>query len=136
MLDLARDLKRGEVDALYGHHLSNGTTLSLLELTNSNLLDARNMTKEIANQFYNTVFYTTILPRMVDYYETKNYVFVHGWIPCLTLLESRDRSDSSQRKEVLKEFDTAVKESQNHDKHIIQQTYISSKYGELRIYRI
>ena len=53
-----------------------------------------------------------------------------------TLLEMRDKSDSSQRKESMKEFDTAVKESQLHDKRVIQKTYISSKYGELRIYKL
>ena len=52
------------------------------------------------------------------------------------LLESRDRSDFSQRRETMKDFDQAVKEAQIHDKHVVQQTYISSKYGELRIYRI
>ena len=32
-----------------------------------------------------------LLGEMRDFYETENYVFVHGWIPCLTLLESRNR---------------------------------------------
>lgn len=85
MLDLAKELSHGEMDALYGHHLSNGTTISLLELTNSNLLDARMMTKEIAKKFYNTDFYTKVLPKMLDYYETDRYIFVHGWIPCYPL---------------------------------------------------
>lgn len=91
MLDLVKALSEGKVDVLYGHHLSNGTTISLLELTNNNMLDARMITKEIANQFYNTVFYKKILPRMLDYYETDKYIFVHGWIPCYAQIEGRDR---------------------------------------------
>lgn len=27
---------------------------------------------------------TPILERMVDYYETEHYIFVHGWIPCIS----------------------------------------------------
>ena len=29
-----------------------------------------------------TDFFTKILPEMKNYYETENYIFVHGWIPC------------------------------------------------------
>lgn len=27
-------------------------------------------------------FVDKIIPKMIDYYETANYIFVHGWIPC------------------------------------------------------
>ena len=30
-----------------------------------------------------TGFFRTILPAMLNYYETKNYIFVHGWIPSI-----------------------------------------------------
>jgi len=88
LINLVKELDRGESAALYGHNLSNGTTMSLLELTNNNLLDARYMTKKIAKQFYNTIFYKKIFPKMLNYYETNNYIFVHGWIPCYALCES------------------------------------------------
>ena len=29
-----------------------------------------------------TLYYTKIIPAMLDYYETDHYIFVHGWIPC------------------------------------------------------
>ena len=85
MVDLVKDLERGNANALYGHNLSNGTTMSLLELTNNNLHEARMATKQIATQFYGTIFYKKILPKMLDYFETKNYIFVHGWIPCIEM---------------------------------------------------
>jgi len=90
MIDLVSDLQIGFSGSLRGVHYSNGTTMSLLDLTNSNLLEARHNPQEIANQFYDTVFYKKILPKMMDYYETKNYVFVHGWIPCSELRSGYD----------------------------------------------
>jgi len=32
-----------------------------------------------------TRFYKTIIHVMKNYYETKNYIFVHGWIPCMVI---------------------------------------------------
>lgn len=31
-----------------------------------------------------TPYVKSIIPKTVDYFETNNYVFVHGWIPCVT----------------------------------------------------
>lgn len=37
-----------------------------------------------ANAGKETPFYSQIMPAMRDYFETEHYVFVHGWIPCIT----------------------------------------------------
>ena len=90
MEDLVKDLSEGKAYMLGGHNYSNGTTLTLLDLTNNNLLDARYQAKEIAKRYYKTIFYKNILPCMLNYYETRNYIFVHGWIPCFEYTENRD----------------------------------------------
>ncbi len=65
------------------HHYSNGTVDSCLQLTNMNMFDAEIFVDSFADKIKNTEFYKIILPKMVDYYETNNYIFTHGWIPCV-----------------------------------------------------
>lgn len=31
----------------------------------------------------NTPFFEKIIPAMLNYYDTENYVFIDGWIPCI-----------------------------------------------------
>lgn len=64
----------------YSHHNSNGTLKTGLDLTNISEYDV-----PAFNNFdlrcKETEFYKTIIPACKNYYETKNYIFVHGWIP-------------------------------------------------------
>ena len=64
------------------NHYSNGTVDSCLQLTNMNIFDAEIFVDSFVDKIRNTDFYKTILPKTVDYFETDNYVFTHGWIPC------------------------------------------------------
>lgn len=64
-------------------HSLNGTFDTLLQLTNSDYNTALIWTKRIVATAKNTPFYKRILSSMKDYYETENYIFVHGWIPCM-----------------------------------------------------
>ena len=58
------------------HDLSNGTLRTIEDLccaeTDSDLHNAIKLSEELLKPLFN---------KMVDYFETKNYVFVHGWIP-------------------------------------------------------
>ena len=91
MVDMAHDFECGFGRSILGVNYSNGTSESFLALTNYDLVDAKFNPKDAVKVFYETPYYNQILPRMLDYYETDKYIFVHGWIPCLTLLESRDK---------------------------------------------
>ena len=64
------------------HHWSNGTVDSVLQLTGKDLTSSILYPEGFVLKAKNTPFYKTILPVMKDYYETKHYIFVHGWIPC------------------------------------------------------
>lgn len=65
------------------HHRQNGTYSTALQLTQFSLDDAYMFNRRFAAAAQKTPFYQQILPAMVDYFETDNYVFVHGWIPCI-----------------------------------------------------
>ena len=67
----------------YGHHLSNGTYDTALQLTGYDLAMARIKSYDFADAAKETSFYKVIIPAMRDYFETENYVFTHAWIPCI-----------------------------------------------------
>ena len=46
------------------------------------LVEAYERPKRFANKAINTQYFKQIIPNMKNYYETNNYIFVHGWIVC------------------------------------------------------
>ena len=69
---------------LYTHHFSNGTVETVMQLTGMDLSMLYTMPKAGRLRMQNSPLFKKILPSMVNYYETKKYIFVHGWIPCKT----------------------------------------------------
>lgn len=67
---------------MYTHHWRNGTVETVLQLTEMRLNEACKMPSECAARMNETPFLKRIIPAMLDYFETENYIFVHGWIPC------------------------------------------------------
>ena len=67
----------------YSAHVSNGTYMTALQLTGYDPTIARIRNYDFADAAKDTPYYKTIIPAMLDYYETQNYVFTHGWIPCI-----------------------------------------------------
>ena len=61
------------------HHWSNGTALTGLDLTD--IVDVIEYQNKFDIKCKETEFYKTIIPACKNYYETKNYIFVHSWIP-------------------------------------------------------
>ncbi len=66
------------------HHIQNGSVNTILQLCEVDHIDESNM-KEIKEKMNNSDFFKRIIPNMINYYETNNYIFVHGWIPCWTV---------------------------------------------------
>ena len=82
-LELIKNIHRWMTPTiLYTHHWSNGTVETVLQLTGMTLNEAYTIPEKCAVRIENTPFFKKIIPTMVDYFETKNYIFVHGWIPC------------------------------------------------------
>jgi serine/threonine protein phosphatase 1 len=75
------DLLVEMLDRGYGerHDMSNGTVQTVVDLCDS-ICRKTASTKECCDAVKELI--TPFLNKMVNYFETKNYIFVHGWIPC------------------------------------------------------
>ena len=84
--DAIRDIENGKIwwVATASHHTVNGTFDTLLQLSGMTGDEAVAHPKELIARVRESAFYKTIMPACVDFYETDNYVFTHGWIPCIT----------------------------------------------------
>ena len=63
------------------HHYRNRTVKTLMDLTRCSLGKIKQQPDVVAEKMRATPFLKKIIPAMLDFYETKNYIFVHGWIP-------------------------------------------------------
>ena len=61
----------------YGYDISNGTAKTIYDIGNH--LAGNDFSKCCDLTYAKTQAYRDLL---VNYFETKNYIFVHGWIPC------------------------------------------------------
>ena len=75
------DLLVEMLDRGYGeqHDISNGTMGTVVELCDATCKKTAS-TRECCDAVRELV--TPFLSKFVNYFETKNYIFVHGWIPC------------------------------------------------------
>lgn len=86
-------------DIMYTHHAHNRTIHTMLELTGMDLVEAMFDPDKFIAVSKRTGFIKDIIPKMLDYYETQNYVFVHGWIPCFSCNKDFRKANSSEWKE-------------------------------------
>lgn len=86
MVCMLDDLKDYKWDIVSGesHHNLNGTWDSALSLAGMTTSEAFKNTDKFIAEIIKSPFYSKLLPASVDYFETDNYIFVHGWIPCST----------------------------------------------------
>lgn len=89
-LDLLNNWDKGSF--MQHHHYSNGTLDTICQLTETTIRQLVNESDEIYRKFSSNPFIQIIIPTMVDFYETKNYIFTHGWIPCTMICNSNSRS--------------------------------------------
>ena len=69
---------------LHTHHHTNGTIDTLCQLTGITTGQLYDDPETAGRDFLRSPYIQTIIPAMVDYYETDRFIFVHGWIPCST----------------------------------------------------
>lgn len=86
MIDMLNKFEdyRSEIAWGYSHHVSNGTFDSALQLSGMDEVSAFQRTSEFLTNVMTSPFYQELIPASVNYYETDNYIFVHGWIACHT----------------------------------------------------
>ena len=81
--DLFVEMVTTDQGLAYNHHISNGTFDTALQLTGYDPVMARLRNYDFADAAKDTPLYQKIIPSTLDYYETRKYIFVHGWIPCI-----------------------------------------------------
>lgn len=79
-LDLLNNWHRGSY--LQHHHNSNGTVDTICQLTASDYSELYTNSERVGDEFLHSPYIQKIIPATVDYFETENYIFTHGWIPC------------------------------------------------------
>lgn len=87
LVQCLQEIARGgvhEIASGMSHHYLNKTWDSLLQLSQMNEVEAYQNPNELVRRVMNSPFYKRLLTICVDYYETPNYIFTHGWIPCIT----------------------------------------------------
>ena len=79
-LDMLHNWSRGSYRQR--HHNLNGTVDTVSQLTGFSTRDVFTRPEEVGRAFLKDPFIQSIIPAMVDYFETEGYIFTHGWIPC------------------------------------------------------
>lgn len=77
-------IARGNGSEIMGsksYHYTNGTYGTIVQLAGMDICTAIDYPDEIVRGVLSSDFYRKLLPCAVDYFETDNYVFCHGWIP-------------------------------------------------------
>ena len=64
------------------HHVHNGTIETALKLSGYTEEEASKKNDDFLTAVAESPFVREIIPKMLDYYETEKYIFVHGYIPC------------------------------------------------------
>ena len=80
--DLFQELVTADRGRPLRHHVHNGTYSTLEQLTGLSAGYSWNANMRLARAGRETPLFKTIIPAMLDYYETRSYIFTHGWIPC------------------------------------------------------
>ena len=87
LVQCLQEIARGgvyEIASGMSHHCRNKTWDSLLQISEMSEIEAYNNPDELVRRVMQSPFYNKLLSICVDYYETPNYIFTHGWIPCFT----------------------------------------------------
>jgi serine/threonine protein phosphatase 1 len=87
MIDALQSIAKGDIFMVanpVSHHYRNGTWDTILQLSGMNEKDAVEHPINLVRRVLDHDFYKTLLYRAVDYFETANYVFAHGYIPSIT----------------------------------------------------
>ncbi len=84
LVQCLQEIARGgifEIASGFSHHSHNKTWDSLLQLSQMSESDAYQAPDELIRRVRGSSFYQELLPQGVNFYETPNYIFTHGWIP-------------------------------------------------------
>ena len=78
--DILEDIK--PFKDLSSYHIDNGTLSTAGQLTMFTFPEFIQRSRDFVFRTRHSDFVKKLIPASVNYFETKNYIFVHGWIPC------------------------------------------------------
>lgn len=81
LLQMLEDMECG-MSVLYTHHDANRTVATVQRLVKKGRGSFETEPDIIVARMRRTPLVRTIIPSMINCFETQHYVFVHGWIPC------------------------------------------------------
>lgn len=85
--DCLNDISNGKIFEIacgMSHHYGNGTYETLLQLADMKSSVAMQYPDVLVSKVKKSDFYKVLLPSCIDYFETKPYIFTHGYIPTFT----------------------------------------------------
>lgn len=84
LIEMLAEFEKYRWDISFGtsHHNSNGTWDTALQLSGMSDISALQSANEFIKRVVASHFCSTLLPSSVNFFETPNYIFVHGHIPC------------------------------------------------------
>jgi len=112
-LDLLYNFEKYRIQIItnYCHHISNGTWDTSLQLADISEREALSYTDIWRRSNLNSLFRTELIINSIEYYETKNFIFVHGWIPANAIFDNHSKKhftyNSNWRKVSNKEWNSA-----------------------------
>ena len=80
--DLFEEMITTDHSLSHRKHVMNGTYDTALQLTGYDPAAVECRYFDFAAEARKTPYFASILPTMLNYYETEHYIFTHGWIPC------------------------------------------------------
>lgn len=147
LVDCLQQIARGgvfEIACGMSHHYSNGTWDTLLQLGEMTENEVIANPNELIRRVRASDFYKKLLSAGVDYFETENHIFVHGWIPCRIEVENfieRRRYDPEwreagregwRRARWLNGMDMACKEGIREDGKTVVCGHWHASYGHFK----
>ena len=84
-----QEIARGAVSQVSGGtYVRNGTWKTILHLAQMSKEEGMRFPEELVKRVRASNYYTRLLPQGVDWFETSEHLFLHGWMP--TFLDIRD----------------------------------------------
>lgn len=86
------DIAKGyafEIASGMSYHYRNGTFDTLLALAGMTDTEAVKDPEGLIQRVKASAYYSELLPTCLDYFETDEYIFTHGWLPCYPIGEKK-----------------------------------------------
>lgn len=82
IMEFANNIYKYYPNITESHHFRNSTVDTVCQLLNISIIDFMLQPEYYCNLIKETPLFKKIIPSSINYFETKKYIFTHGYIPC------------------------------------------------------